>query len=129
VTAVSGRCWVTSGWPKPKLEKPDASESIWRDVKFVEVGSSRGLDGFEPGPEPTADVRGPAKNDDGELSAYCCDGCAWAMDRFRAGDTAELLAWGMFDVPLSAQEGRLGLHSVSESATREPEPVLPSARS
>jgi hypothetical protein len=57
---------------------------------------------------------------------YCCDGGACATERLRAGEAPELL---LFEVPGSAHAGRFGLHSVSESATREPEPVLPSARS
>jgi hypothetical protein len=51
------------------------------------------------------------------------------MDRLRAGDTPELLTWALLAAPTSAHEGRLGRHSVSESATSEPEPVLPSVRS
>jgi hypothetical protein len=100
-------------------------------VKFVDVGSSSGLAGFEMElePEPTAALRETGKKDDEEVSAYCCDDCGWAMDRFRAGDTPELLTCGMLEAPLSAHDGRLGLHSVSESATREPEPVLPPVRS
>ena len=106
------------------------SESTWREeVKFVEVGSSKGLDGLETGPEPTAVVRDTGKNGDVELSAYCCDVGACTTDRFRAGDTPELLAWGTLELLFSAQEGRVGRHSVSESATREPEPVFPSGRS
>jgi hypothetical protein len=98
-------------------------------VKFVDVGSSRGFGGFDRGPEPTIDVRGPGKNDDVEASAKGCDGCVCTTDRLRAGDTPELWMWELLDVPASTHEGRLGLHSVSESATREPEPVLPSVRS
>lgn len=98
-------------------------------MKFKDVGSSNGLTGFETGPWPTAEVRETGKNVEGEVSVYCCDGCACAMDRFRAGDTPELLTWGMLPDEASPHAGRLGLHSVSELATREPEPVLPSGRS
>jgi hypothetical protein len=35
----------------------------------------------------------------------------------------------MLEELFSAHDGRVGRHSVSESATKEPEPVLPSARS
>ena len=127
VTAVSGRCWFESAWPKPTWAKLVLSESIWRaDVKLVEVGSSRG---FESALDPTTDERGPVKKDELEASAYGCEGAACAMDRLRAGDTPELLMCVLLAAPDSTHEGRVGRHSVSESATREPEPVLPSARS
>lgn len=69
------------------------------------------------------------KNEVGDVSGYCCAGCACAIDRLRAGEAPELRTWGMLPELLSPQAGRLGLHSVSELATREPEPVLPSGRS
>jgi hypothetical protein len=60
VTPVSGRCWLSSVWPKPKFEKLALSDSTWREeVKFVEVGSSKGFWSLGMGPEPTTELRGP----------------------------------------------------------------------
>lgn len=130
LTPVSGRCCPASACPNPKLEKPVLRASIWRDeVKFEEVGSRSGFAGFEREPWPVMDVLETGKYDEGELSEYCCDGWACAMERFRAGETPELLTWGMVPDVLSPHAGRVGRHSVSESATREPEPVLPSGTS
>ena len=131
VTPVPGRC-VTSACPKPKLVKLVLSVSVWREVKFVVVGSRKGFTGFASDPwpekEPLEDV---GKNAEGVLSTYCCDVGTCAMERFRDGDTPELLACGMLPADgFSPQAGRvLGLHSVSEFATREPEPDLASPRS
>jgi hypothetical protein len=97
-------------------------------VKFVDVGSRCGFVDLATELDPTAAVLETGKKEEAELSPNCCEGCTGAIDRLRAGDTPELLTWGAFALPLSTHE-RLGLHSVSESATREPEPVLPSARS
>jgi hypothetical protein len=111
--------------------KPVFNASMWREVKFEDVGSRNGFTGFPSDPcpdsDPLADV---GKNAEGVLSTNCCvGGCA--RERFRAGDTPELLACGMLPADgFSPQVGRaLGLHSVSELATSEPEPDLASARS
>jgi len=118
---------VASCTPKPKFAKLLVSESPWRaEVKFEEVGSRRGLFVFEMEPAPAAELREMGKKDAGEESVYCCTACGCARERFRAGETPELRACGMLEELLSAHEGRLGRHSVSESATREPDPVLPS---
>lgn len=92
-TAVSARCKVVSDWPNAKFAKPLLSVSTWRDeVKFVEVGSRSGLFDFETDPLPTAALREREKKDDDGVSAYCCEDCGCAMERFRAGDTPELRA-------------------------------------
>ena len=105
---------------------------MWREVKFVDVGSRNGFTGFASDPWPDRDpLEDVGKNAEGVLSTNCCDVGGCAMERFRAGDTPELLACGMFPADgFSPQVGRaLGLHSVSELATREPEPDLASLRS
>ena len=62
------------------------------------------------------------------LSAYCCGCCVWTMERFRAGETPELLTWSPL-LEVSLPHGRVDRQSVSEFAMREPEPVLPSGPS
>jgi hypothetical protein len=102
---------------------------MWREeVKFVDVGSRCAFSGFEPVALPTDSVLETGKNDEEELSAYCCAGCTCAIDRLRAGDAAEDLACAMLAEEPSPQacDWRAGRHSVSEDETREPEPVLPS---
>lgn len=75
-------------------------------------------------------ARGGGKYVAGELSTYCWDDCACATDLFRAGETPELRTWGMLLVGLSPHGVRLIFQlSVSDDATREPDPVLPSIRS
>ena len=57
--------------PKPKLAKPLATSGSARraEVKFVEVGSSSGLDGFATGAWPTAVCLGIGKKPGDEVSA------------------------------------------------------------
>lgn len=97
-------------------------------MKLLEVGSRCGVTGFG---RPTWPAIGPLETGKNEvvLSENGWSGCACAIERFRGGDARELAACGVVPAEASPQAGRAALHSVSESATSEPEPVLRSGLS
>lgn len=125
---MSARCGLRSAEPRPKLEKPLLSDSMLREVKLLEVGSSNGFRALVPCPWLTDPVRETEKSED-EFSPNCVVFWSCATERFLAGDTPGFLMWALFPQgDWVVWRGRL-LQSDSEDETRELKPVLPSAMS